>query len=58
MVTVALAAGLAILNLVARPVFVEHLEQTTRTLIKGLAAGAQRAGVAFSAPSVCSMFGI
>jgi glutamate-1-semialdehyde 2,1-aminomutase len=55
---VAVAAGLATLKLVAQPEFAKGVEQTTRTLVEGLAAEAARAGVAFSAQSVGSMFGM
>ena len=55
---VAVAAGLATLKLVDTPGFQERIEATTRSLVEGLAAEAQRAGVAFCAQSIGSMFGI
>jgi glutamate-1-semialdehyde 2,1-aminomutase len=55
---VAVAAGLATLKLVDTPGFQERVEATTRSLVQGLAAEAQAAGVAFSAQSIGSMFGL
>jgi glutamate-1-semialdehyde 2,1-aminomutase len=55
---VAVAAGIATLNLVREPGFVERVEKTTRQLADGLAAEAKAAGVAFSAQSIGSMFGV
>jgi len=55
---VAVAAGLATLKLVNVPDFQSRVEATTRALVEGLAAGAKRAGVAFSAQSIGSMFGL
>jgi glutamate-1-semialdehyde 2,1-aminomutase len=55
---VAVAAGLATLKLVEQPGFCERLETTTRNLVDGLQAEARRAGVAFSAQSIGSMFGL
>jgi glutamate-1-semialdehyde 2,1-aminomutase len=55
---VAVAAGLATLRLVDTPGFQERIEATTRKLVEGLTAEAMRAGVAFSAQSVGSMFGL
>jgi len=55
---VAVAAGLATLKLVAQPGFTAGIEKATQTLVAGLAEEARRAGVAFSAQSVGSMFGI
>ena len=55
---VAVAAGLATLKLVDTPGFQERIEATTRALVDGLAAEAQRAGVAFCAQSIGSMFGV
>ena len=55
---VAVAAGLATLRLVEEAGFIEKVESTTRSLVEGLAAEAKQAGVAFSAHSIGSMFGI
>jgi glutamate-1-semialdehyde 2,1-aminomutase len=55
---VAVAAGLATLRLVEQKGFVERVEKTTQALIDGLAAEGKRAGVAFSAQSIGSMFGL
>ena len=55
---VAVAAGLATLELVAAPGFQERVAATARRLVEGLAAEARRAGVAFSAQSIGSMFGL
>ena len=55
---VAVAAGLATLKLVEQPGFQEKIEQTTRLLVEGLVAEAKKAGVAFSAQSIGSMFGL
>jgi glutamate-1-semialdehyde 2,1-aminomutase len=55
---VAVAAGLATLKLVEQPGFQEKIESTTRLLVEGLAAEAKKAGVAFSAQSIGSMFGL
>jgi len=55
---VAVAAGLATLRLVEQAGFQEKIEATTRLLVEGLAAEAKRAGVAFSAQSIGSMFGL
>ena len=55
---VAVAAGLATLRLVEKPGFQERVEQTTRSLVEGLAAEAKQAGVTFSSQSIGSMFGI
>ena len=55
---VAVAAGLATLKLVSQPGFTAGIEKVTQTLVAGLAEEAKRAGVAFSAQSVGSMFGI
>ena len=55
---VAVAAGLATLKLVEEKGFIEKVESTTRKLVEGLAAEARRAGVAFAAQSIGSMFGI
>jgi len=55
---VAVAAGLATLKLVQQPGFYEKLEAVTRALVEGLQAEAKKAGVAFSAQSIGSMFGV
>ncbi len=55
---VAVAAGLATLKLVESPGFHEKLETTTKSLVNGLAREAKQAGVAFSAQSIGSMFGL
>ncbi|MBX3702521.1 MAG: glutamate-1-semialdehyde 2,1-aminomutase [Steroidobacteraceae bacterium] len=55
---VAMAAGLATLELVSRPGFHDALAQTTTRLVEGLAAAARRAGVPFSTNHVCGMFGL
>jgi glutamate-1-semialdehyde 2,1-aminomutase len=55
---VAVAAGLATLKLVEQPGFQERIESTTRLLVEGLVAEAKKAGVAFSAQSIGSMFGL
>lgn len=55
---VAVAAGLATLKIVQTPGFYERLSATTRALTDGLARAAHKRGVAFSAQSVGSMFGI
>jgi glutamate-1-semialdehyde 2,1-aminomutase len=54
----AVAAGLATLQLVARPRLLERVAATTRTLVEGLTAEARKAGVAFCAQSIGSMFGL
>jgi glutamate-1-semialdehyde 2,1-aminomutase len=55
---VAVAAGLATLEIVEQPGFSEGVEATTRALVEGLALEAKNAGVTFSAQSVGSMFGL
>src|SRR5256885_8453566 len=55
---VAVAAGLATLRLVEQKKYLEKIESTTRTLVEGLQAEAKKAGVAFSAQSIGSMFGL
>jgi glutamate-1-semialdehyde 2,1-aminomutase len=54
----AVAAGLATLQLVAQPRFLERIEDTTQALIHGLREEARKAGVAFSAQSIGSLFGL
>jgi glutamate-1-semialdehyde 2,1-aminomutase len=53
----AVAAGLATLQLIRTPEFFANLKQTTTALIEGLIALAQEAQIAFSAQSVGGMFG-
>jgi glutamate-1-semialdehyde 2,1-aminomutase len=55
---VAVAAGLATLQLVVQPRLLERVDATTRTLVQGLAAEARKRGVTFSAQSIGSMFGV
>jgi glutamate-1-semialdehyde 2,1-aminomutase len=55
---VAVAAGLATLKLVQEKNFQENIESTARSLVEGLQAEARKAGVAFSAQSIGSMFGL
>src|SRR5688572_32358391 len=55
---VAVAAGLATLQRVLVPGFYEALQASTNELIEGLCAAARECGIAFSARSVGSMFGI
>jgi glutamate-1-semialdehyde 2,1-aminomutase len=55
---VAVAAGLATLRIVDTPDFQPRIENTTRALVEGLAAEANRAGAIFSAQSLGSMFGV
>jgi glutamate-1-semialdehyde 2,1-aminomutase len=55
---VAVAAGLATLDIVQRPGFYEALFKTTGQLIAGLNAAAKRHRVGFCAHSVGSMFGL
>jgi glutamate-1-semialdehyde 2,1-aminomutase len=55
---VAVAAGLATLKLIQEENFFEKLEATTRSLVEGLNAEAGKAGLAFCAQSIGSMFGV
>ena len=55
---VAVAAGLATLELTRAPGFYEALEARTRALTDGLVRVAERHGVAFSAQAVGGMFGL
>jgi glutamate-1-semialdehyde 2,1-aminomutase len=55
---VAVAAGLATLELVEEKDFQSKIEVTTRSLVDGLIAEARKANVVFSAQSVGSMFGL
>ena len=54
----AVAAGLATLQLVAQPRLMERIEATTRSLVEGLTVEARKASVAFCAQSIGSMFGV
>jgi glutamate-1-semialdehyde 2,1-aminomutase len=54
----AMAAGLATLRKVQARGFYEHLAATARALCDGLAAAAQKHGIAFCAQSVGGMFGL
>jgi glutamate-1-semialdehyde 2,1-aminomutase len=55
---VAMAAGLATLELVQAPGFYESLERKTQQLCNGLEAAARDAGIAFSTTRSCAMFGL
>ena len=55
---VAVAAGLATLELVQQPGFYERLFRNTGALIEGLNQAAQKRKLAFSAQHVGSMFGL
>jgi glutamate-1-semialdehyde 2,1-aminomutase len=55
---IAVAAGLATLQLVAQPRLIERVEATTLALVEGLGVEARKAGVPFAAQSIGSMFGI
>jgi glutamate-1-semialdehyde 2,1-aminomutase len=55
---VAMAAGLAMLELIRAPGFHAGLERKTRALAEGLLACAKEAGVPFSVNHVCGMFGL
>jgi glutamate-1-semialdehyde 2,1-aminomutase len=55
---VAVAAGLATLELVQAPRFFDRLGGTARALCEGLAGAARERGIAFSAASVGGMFGL
>lgn len=55
---VAMAAGLAMLELIRAPGFYEELDRKTRLLTDGLCACAIKAGVPFSVNRVCGMFGL
>jgi len=54
----AVAAGLATLQLVAQPRLIERVEATARALVEGLGSEARKAGIAFAAQSIGSMFGV
>ncbi len=55
---VAMAAGLATLDLLAEPGFYARLETATNRLCDGLETSAHAAGIAFSTNRVCGMFGL
>ncbi len=55
---VAMAAGIATLELVSAPGFHEHLNATTDILVQRLCDAALSAGVALAANHVCGMFGL
>ena len=55
---VAVAAGLATLNLVQQPNFYEHLSELARQLTEGLEQTAKQHGIEFSAQSIGGMFGL
>ena len=54
----AVAAGLATLQLVVQPRLLERIAATASALTEGLTAEARKAGVPFSAQSIGSMFGL
>ncbi|MGH8250320.1 MAG: glutamate-1-semialdehyde 2,1-aminomutase [Steroidobacteraceae bacterium] len=54
----AMAAGLATIELLSRPGFHQRLAARTRQLVEGLAAAAAKAGIAFATNHVCGMFGL
>ncbi len=55
---VAMAAGLASLELISEPGFYEKLKKSTEQLMNGLQRMADAAGIPFLTNSVCGMFGI
>lgn len=55
---VAVAAGLATLDLVQAPGFYEQLTATAEALVQGLTARARQHGIPFSAQAVGGMFGL
>ena len=55
---IAVAAGLATLQLVVQPRLLERIEATAKTLTDGLVSEARKAGVTFSSQSIGSLFGI
>jgi len=55
---VAVAAGLATLQLVEEKGFQSKIEKTTRSLVDGLVEEARKAKIVFSAQSIGSMFGL
>ncbi|MGH8428701.1 MAG: glutamate-1-semialdehyde 2,1-aminomutase [Gammaproteobacteria bacterium] len=54
----AMAAGLATLELTAAPKFYERLEANTRSLADGLRAAAEEAGISVAVNQVCGMFSL
>ncbi len=55
---VAMAAGLAMLDLIQAPAFHEDLERRTHALCDGLEAAAHDAGIAFTTQRIGGMFGM
>ncbi len=55
---VAMAAGLATLEIVAQPSFYERLGVATARLVQGLSSRAREAGVALSSHNIGGMFGL
>jgi glutamate-1-semialdehyde 2,1-aminomutase len=55
---VAMAAGLATLELIQAPGFYDELDRRTRLLADGMQAVADGAGVPFSTTRICGMFGL
>ncbi|HYL87726.1 MAG TPA: glutamate-1-semialdehyde 2,1-aminomutase [Burkholderiales bacterium] len=55
---IAVAAGLATLQLVVQPRLLERIEATTKALVEGLSSEARKRGIVFSAQSIGSMFGL
>ena len=55
---VAMAAGLATLELIQTPGFHDALERRTHQLCDGLEAAAREAGIAFTTTRSCAMFGL
>jgi glutamate-1-semialdehyde 2,1-aminomutase len=55
---IAMAAGLAMLEVIQAPGFYDELERKTNLLTDGLVAVARAAGVPFSVNRVCGMFGL
>lgn len=55
---VAMSAGLTTLNLISTPKFFEQLTVTTRSLLDGLQAKADTAGIPFTSNTVGGMFGL
>jgi glutamate-1-semialdehyde 2,1-aminomutase len=55
---VAMTAGLTTLELLSAPGFHQRLAMSTDSLVQGLAAAAESAGVALATNHVCGMFGL
>ncbi len=55
---VAMAAGLATLDLIQAPGFYQSLTEKTKQLRDGLEQAARDAGIAFTTTGVCAMFGL